>query len=357
VRSAFAALILSPLIWGCAPEATAEKKQASGESAAAPVEALAPSAPITAKADASKEAAVASKPVPDPSKPAAPPKAPDPANPAEPAKPSAPKPAKAAPSSSGALAVKMSKGQTLKYKVEMDQVMEPSEGPKQSMAFSMTQVYTVKRAGGNEAELEQKISDYQIAEKTDEPMRQSISRFLDGMKGKPVAVVVKANGEMKGRGAGGSLTSLPGGGGFMGLVLPKKPLAAGLTWSHSQDLSSAGQQGVEMKNAALKTNFTVRSIDPAKGTALIAFKTTGSPETNSTMKMPAQEGQEAREIKITSRTQISAEGTMTVRIKDFVVVGQNLKTTMSVDQTMDGRSQKMTMRQTQKSSLLSSALS
>jgi len=236
--------------------------------------------------------------------------------------------------------------------VEFDQVMEPSEGEKQTMAFSMTQVYTVKKADAKETELEQKVSDYKIAEKTGEPIRQSLSGMLDNLKSKPVAVVVRANGELKGRGAQASMTGAPGGGGFMGLVLPKKPLATGLSWTHSQDLLGERNRGPEMKNTMLKTTFTVKSVDSAKGTALIAFKTSGAPEGRQTAKMPAQEGQEPKEIKISSRTQIAAEGTMTVRLKDMVVTRQDVKTTVNVEQTTDGRSQKMSMRQTQKSTLL-----
>jgi hypothetical protein len=293
------------------------------------------------------------------------------AKPAEPAKPGeAPKPSEAAkpgattpvtgvkPAEAAAaktFALKLATGDSLKYKTSVKQEVK-AQGTSQHIEYDITQVYDVKKSAGTEVELEQKVTDVKVGTGTTDSVKQSVTGMMDAMKQRTVPIVVKPNGQFKGRSLGAQMSQ---GGGlasdtFTGIIFPTKPVKIGDTWTHERDMKDAGAPGdVEWKNSVVKTVFTFKSFDAAKGIAQITFTSNGKPSSTQTMTMPPQaEGAEPVKMTMSNSMDMKVTGTVWVRIKDGVTTKLDTSATIKMANTANGRSQNMDVVQKQTMTLL-----
>ncbi len=296
----------------------------------------------------------------------------DPEKPAEPAKPGgpeapkgtakpgeAPKPAEgakpAADTAAKSFSLKLAKGDSLKYKTSVKQEIK-AQGTTQNIEYDITQVYAVKKMAGEEVELEQKVTAVEVGKGTTDSMKQSVTGMMDAMKNRTIPIVVKPSGQFKGRNPMAQMTA---GGGmasdtFTGVIFPAKAVKVGESWSHEKDLKeSGGSAEIVWKNSVVKTVYTLKSFDAAKGIAEISFTINGKPSSTQTMTMPPQsEGASPQQMTMSNSMEMKVTGTAWVRIKDGVTTKLDTSAAIKMSTGANGQSQKADIVQRQTMTLI-----
>lgn len=193
------------------------------------------------------------------------------------------------------------KGAQLKYKTSMDLTMDmPSMSKKEGdkpMNTTSTTIVKVLDSNAGKAKVEMSYADMAInggsrmmnskqMEKSAKEIAEMKTTMTYDQFGTASDVKADKRGSM-GMMMGVGMTES----GFLGLKYPDKPVAIGESWKHSTDfkkmmdgMGAMGGAGMTWKDSEIVMTYTLKSIDPSTGKAVIAINMAGNPSFS--MKMP-----------------------------------------------------------------------